>query len=297
MKYIIILILIIIQKKNKTIVDGFDTFNEFAGFNESGNLFKDSNINDDVPKSAKEKIFFLLKECRKFDYNVLGFDQYYGKKSVDLYKSMVDERNALQIGENLTAKMQWTTNTTFEKINNNEIVDYIPYWNNKIYKELFKYYPLYFLKIENKTYELCQIALGECGNLLEYIQDQTNELCLIAVNNDGMALKFVKKQTEKLCRNSIKQNYKALEFVENKNAEIYNYALSIDYRAIEFIYCQTENIGNYVIDKCLENQNYDVVKFIDNASEEKWIKLMSVNGMVLKHVKDQTDNRCVAAIN
>ena len=47
----------------------------------------------------------------------------------------------------------------------------------------------------NKTYELCKLAVQNDGEALEYIDDQTEELCLIAINEYEPSIKYVKNKS------------------------------------------------------------------------------------------------------
>ena len=74
-----------------------------------------------------------------------------------------------------------------------------------------------FAHIKNKTYNICVYAIRNNGYNLNLIkkQNRTEELCKLAVASCGCALQFVPNQTWKICKIAVKNNINAIKYVRN----------------------------------------------------------------------------------
>jgi hypothetical protein len=66
--------------------------------------------------------------------------------------------------------------------------------------------------IQNKTVELCEIALEQNGMALEYINkiDMYNDyedLCMIAIESEPFALQYIEEQTYEMCMEAVKKKW------------------------------------------------------------------------------------------
>lgn len=73
----------------------------------------------------------------------------------------------------------------------------------------------YYIKCDNRTYNIKKYALSKDGLLLEAMPNQNEELCKIAVEQNGLSLKFVEDKTFEICELAYKQNKESLKYVEN----------------------------------------------------------------------------------
>ena len=104
-----------------------------------------------------------------------------------------------------------------------------------------KYYGCILKYVQNKTYEICKLAVINNGKSLKYVQSKfiTEEICKLAVINNGKSLKYVPSElmTDEICKLAVSKNGIALEFVkpELMTDEICKLAVQQYSDALEFV--------------------------------------------------------------
>lgn len=121
---------------------------------------------------------------------------------------------------------------------------------------------LRLIPIEERTDDLCLIAVKQNGMVLQFVRNQTEEICLAAitqnpdaflcvnvenqtekvcisaVKQNGMFLSEVVRQTEEICLEAVKQNGISLYFVENQTKEIC--AAALENTPLSFLYAEPD---------------------------------------------------------
>ncbi|MEK7070221.1 MAG: DUF4116 domain-containing protein, partial [Patescibacteria group bacterium] len=98
-----------------------------------------------------------------------------------------------------------------------------------------------FEYIEDKTPELCRLAVENDGYALKYVPQEmkTPELCRLAVENYGYALKYVPEhmKTPELCRLAVENYGLALKSVPEKlkTSEIYRLAVISNLEVLKYV--------------------------------------------------------------
>lgn len=169
----------------------------------------------------------------------------------------------------------------------------------------------YALKyIKNPTYELCFSAIKRNGYVLQYISDQTAEICLIAVRSNGNSLQYVKNQTKEICLAAVMQTGLALQYVKNQTPEICLAAVKQHGNALQFVKIQTPEIcqvavnttpGSFIM--ALYTNKEMCVKYLKDGSlryiKDQTLDLCIIgfnNGNSLRHVKNRTPEICMEAV-
>ena len=90
-------------------------------------------------------------------------------------------------------------------------------------------HPTNFRYIKHKSQELKKLALSLDGYLLDDIapNERTPELCEIAVKKNGYALQYIENQTDELCKLALKQTCFSVCYIKNLTKELIKYALDV----------------------------------------------------------------------
>lgn len=148
------------------------------------------------------------------------------------------------------------------------VINSHPIWSeNEFCDNVVKINGLSLQYVQIKTYIMCECAVKENGDALEFVPSSLIDynLCLTAVKRNRFSLRFVpqKYQTEELCLIAIKGKYKSgmLYFREMMTKTDPEYVEN-GY-VLKYIINQTDKILKYALE-C----NPDAYKYVKNKSNE-----------------------------
>jgi len=141
------------------------------------------------------------------------------------------------------------------------------------------------------TDKLCKIAVEQNGLVLYHVKNQTDEICKLAVQQNSRALEYVKNQTDEICKLAVQKNGISLCYVRNKTYEICNLSVKQNWKAIQYVYIQEEELCILAV-----KQNGLALEYIQNQTEEICKLAVQQNGLALEYVQKQTDEICKLAI-
>jgi len=174
-------------------------------------------------------------------------------------------------------------------------------------------YCLKFLEPEYITEEIALRAVGEDGNVLEFVPHQTPTICLAAVLEDGYALEYVKEQTVDICLAAVERNAGAIRYAKYQTPDMCRMAVQEEGRLLQHVKEQTEELcllacsnnglavqfAKYKTNAVCETacaQDGTAIRYIVRKTPEMIRSALQSNGMALKFLNKQTEEWCQLAI-
>ena len=124
------------------------------------------------------------------------------------------------------------------------------------------------LSNEDKTFDICMIAVSKCGDNLKYINSKTEmyiELCIIAVKNSINAFYYVDQNIEGIdlvCLEAVKKNGLLLKLVKNQSKEICLEAVKQNPLALQFVKDQIESDFKEICIEAMKKQCMPILCYI-----------------------------------
>ena len=138
------------------------------------------------------------------------------------------------------------------------------------------------------TTEKLILAVKKNGMLLEFIkkEDQTVEICETAVKQNWEALQYVEKQTVAICLIAVEQNFRAIRYVNKQTPEICKVVVKHDGMAIEWVClsCQTPDVCLAAVE-----QNWKAINLVPLTccSPELWCAVVRQNPVMIRKVRPE----------
>lgn len=148
-----------------------------------------------------------------------------------------------------------------------------------------------------QTDEICELAIKEKSNSIQYIINKKYEFCKMSIENDGENLKYIDKQTEELCKLAVQNNGYAVQYIIFPNNydmnEIYKLAVQQNPNSLQFI--KSLHLTKDICEMAL-NKDGLTLYYIKQQTPEICETAVKQNGLAIYHVINKTYNLCKLAV-
>lgn len=153
---------------------------------------------------------------------------------------------------------------------------------------------LKYVKDEYKTDDVCNSAIMQNGNAIEFVPNPTDEQYKVAIEVTPYAIQFMKKPSLELCISAIKKDMSVLKYINNPPEELYLEVVKLDGTAIK--YMDTFNFETFLT--ALSNTSL-AMKYLspDYEDEDLCFTSVVINPDCVKYIDDHwIRNRCITLL-
>lgn len=165
-----------------------------------------------------------------------------------------------------------------------------------------------------RTYAMCEAAVNQNGEALQYCPVQTLDLCKAAYDEDSDNFMYCDCQTEKMCIDALEYSIDNFEYIKDKTLRIWQTALEINglllencpYNRIDVCRIAVTQTGHAIrwvpfefeeeLNMIAVEQTPEAIQYMTNPSNEVCLSALSQWGLTLQYIKNQTEELCIEAV-